>query len=91
MINILLTFPAWWKYALNLIEASMNWFDDQETERTAAPQRFFYVRYLWQPFYGRVVWEVRKRLLVLCSSSSTCATCPPCIRMGWFRQTTKGA
>jgi len=84
-----LTNTIFWLYSLSVIELSMNWFDGQVTERTTAPRRFFYVRYLWQPFYGRVVWEVRKRLLVLCSSPSTCATCPPCMRMGWFTQTTK--
>ena len=44
-----------WAYTLHLIELSMNWFDGQATERTAAPQRFFYVRNLWQPF----LWACR--------------------------------
>lgn len=50
-----LTNAIFWVYSLSVIELSMNWFSGQVTERTTAPQRFFYVRYLWQPF----LWACR--------------------------------
>lgn len=50
-----LTSAFHWAYDLSVIELSMHWFDSQVTERTTAPQRFFYVRYLWQPF----LWACR--------------------------------
>lgn len=50
-----LTSTVFWLYSLSVIELSMHWFDGQVTERTTAPQRFFYVRYLWQPF----LWACR--------------------------------